>query len=126
MFSFNSSTEFINAINAGQNAFIDSQRALSSGSSADLPPASEELGKAIELLQHVPSLSKEADDLSKDLLSILQKQYERVEEVRRTGRTRLDTFDASPLSQRFQDNDNRLKAWVRREGAKYRIRETQN
>jgi membrane associated rhomboid family serine protease len=111
---------FIQAMDVGQRAFEHSEEILSSGDVRKLWEPRKELGDAIKLLQHVPSLSSGADELSADLLDVLQKQYAYVEEVERGG------FPASPHSSEYGRVKRQIEAWVESEGAQYGIVNTPN
>jgi rhomboid protease GluP len=112
---------FLQAINAGQQAFTKSEDTLEAGDIRDLSHTRKELSGAIALLQHVPSLSSRADKLSAELLDVLQKQYAYVEEVERSGKTRSDFIGASPESSRYKRVIRELNDWVETEGAQYDI-----
>jgi rhomboid protease GluP len=112
---------FINAINKAQAAFERSEEQLSSGDTRGLADARKDLGAAIELLQHVPSVSSKADALSASLLDVLQKQYAYIGEVERSGKTRSDFIGASPQSTRYHRISEDLGKWVELEGSRYGI-----
>ncbi len=115
---------FIEAINAGQAAFEKSDEELSSDNVRNLQRSREDLAKAIQLMQHIPSLSGPADQLSSELLDLLQKQYAYIEEVERSGKTRSDFIGASPVSSRYKRNKQAIEEWVNREGSRYGIQNT--
>jgi membrane associated rhomboid family serine protease len=112
---------FTNAINAAQRAFKYSEEVLSSGDMRGLVDVRRELGGAIELLQHIPSVDSTADELSAELLDVLQKQYAYVEEVERSGKTRSDFIGTSPQSRRYSRIRSDLQKWVESEGSHYGI-----
>ena len=113
--------EFITAINSAQKAFDRSEAKLSSGDTRELAQVRKDLGAAIESLQHIPSVSNRADELSAQLLDLLQKQYAYVGEVERSGKTRSDFIGASPQSSRYSRVSGDLEEWVDREGLRYGI-----
>lgn len=117
---------FIEAINRGQQAFTESENKLEAGDIRNFADVRKGLSDAIELLQRVPSLSRRADELSGELLDVLQKQYAYVEEVERAGQTRSDFIGASPQSSRYRRVSRELEAWVEQEGAQYGIVNTPN
>ena len=98
-----------------------SEEMLASGNTRDLGEVRKELGHAIELLQHIPSMSSRADQLSAELLGILQKQYEYVGEVERSGKTRSDFIGTSPQSRNYARVSRALENWVDKEGSRYGI-----
>lgn len=113
--------DFPTSINAAQSAFIRSEEKLSSGDTRDLSKVRQELGEAIEMMQHIPSLSSRADELSAELLDVLQKQYAYLGEVERSGKTRSDFIGASPQSSRYSRVSRDFEKWVDLEGSRYGI-----
>jgi len=97
---------------------------LSSGNTRGLADARRDLGKGIDLLQHAPSLSSRADKLAANLLQVLQKQYEYIQEVERSGKTRSDFIGTSPQSSRYERLEKDIDDWVQTEGARYGIENT--
>ncbi len=112
---------FITAINVGQDSFMRSEQALAAANPRDLDEVRMELGHAIDLLQHIPSLSSRADELAAELLNVLQKQYEYVGEVERSGKTRSDFIGISPQSRSYDRISRDLEDWVEKEGSRYGI-----
>jgi len=112
---------FVDAINQAQQAFESSERALSSNDPRNFSESAEELGAASATMQRIPSLGGRADELSAELLDILQKQYEYLQEVQRTGRRRADFLGISPQSSRYARLDRQIAAWVDQEGERYGI-----
>jgi hypothetical protein len=112
---------FVAAINEGQEAFEFSEEVLDSGDLHRLPDVREDLGKAIDKMRDIPSLGDGPDQLAKELLDILQKQYDYVQEVERTGRPRSDFIGISPQSGRYRRLERRIEEWAETEGAHYGI-----
>jgi membrane associated rhomboid family serine protease len=119
-----STGSFVAAINAGQRAFERSEEMLASGNLRNLGNVRKELGDAIELMQHIPSVSRTTDDLSAQLLDVLQKQYAYIGEVERSGKQRSDFMGTSPQSSRYARIDRALQKWVEVEGRNYGIENT--
>ena len=99
------------AIETGQQAFMRSEEMLAADGTRNLANAREDLGDAIVLLQHVPSMSRRADQLSAELLELLQKQYAYVEEVERSGKRRSDFIGDSPQSSGYARWKSKFKNW---------------
>jgi rhomboid protease GluP len=106
---------FLYAMNSAQQAFLHSEEILSTGDVRKLWEPRKELGDAITLLQHIPSLGSRADELSAELLEVLQKQYAYVEEVERGG------SPSSPHSSQYRSVIEKLNTWVETDGAQYGI-----
>jgi membrane associated rhomboid family serine protease len=118
----NSSTgDFVYALNQAQQAFESSDRTLASDNTAGLSSAREELGKAIDLLQSVPSMSRRGDSVVQDLLDVLRKQYAYIEGVERTGNKSTDFIGASPQSRRYAQVQREIERWVDEEGERFGI-----
>jgi hypothetical protein len=118
----NSSTgDFVYALNQAQQAFESSDTVLASGSTAGLSTAREDLGKAIDLLQSAPSMSRRGDAVVRDLLDVLRKQYEYIEGVERTGKKSNDFIGASPQSRRYNQVQREIENWVDEEGERFGI-----
>jgi rhomboid protease GluP len=116
-----STQEFIEALNDSQNAFENSARELGS----DKPNAAavkDEMTKAIDELRSIPSLAAKADQLTGEMLAVMQDQYDLLEDIERSGRT---TF---AHDQRLKKNSERYEKvmkdiieWVDTEGRNYGI-----
>jgi membrane associated rhomboid family serine protease len=113
--------DFTRSINMAQSAFLRSEEVLSSGNTRDMAEVRRELGEAIEALQHIPSVSGRADELSAQLLAVLQKQYAYVGEVELSGKTRSDFIGISPQSSSYARVARALEEWVDQEGSRYGI-----
>jgi membrane associated rhomboid family serine protease len=115
---------FVTAINTSQRAFERSEEVLSSGNMRNLGDVRRELGDAIALMQHIPSVSRTTDELSAQLLDVLQKQYAYIGEVELSGKQRSDFIGSSPQSSRYARIDGELQKWVQSEGSNYGIENT--
>ena len=112
---------FVNSVNRAQEAFEHSEMVLESGDLGGLPEVRRELDRAIDLMEKIPSINAQADALTIELLDILKKQYDYVQELEKTGGGRTDFIGASPQSGRFGRQKRRLEEWVEREGPNYGI-----
>jgi rhomboid protease GluP len=113
--------QFVKTITEAENAFGYSERVLESGDVRALPDVGRELGSAIDAMMKIPQLNSKVDKLTADLLDILQKQYDYVQEVERLGRQRSDFIGASPQSRPYKSLERRIEEWVENEGADYGI-----
>lgn len=104
----------------GEEAFEYSETLLDSGDLRRLPEAREDVGKAIDVLKDAPSFSGRAGTLTGELLDTLQKQYEYLQEVEQTGRTRSDFIGISPQSARYARLKLRIDHWFETEAPGYR------
>ena len=117
-----SSTQtFINALNDSQNAFEDSTRELESAN-PDITQVKADLTEAIDQLRSIPSLAARSDELTGEMLSIVQDQYALAEDVERTGRTTLShELRLKKNTERYNNVMNSIVEWVNIEGRKYGI-----
>jgi rhomboid protease GluP len=119
-----SSTEgFIDAINTAQKTFEASAHQIETGQTAGLASVRAEISKSIDKLRHAPSLAAQTDQLTTDLLHVMQDQYELIQDIERSGTVTL------AHSRRLKENSARYEAivdsfsrWVDAEGRKYGIR----
>jgi len=116
-----STQEFIDALNDSQNAFEKVARELSS----DKPnPAAvkTDMTKAIDELRSVPSLSEKSDALTRQLLAVLQDEYEVLQDVERSGRTTFaHEVRLKNNSRRYEELIKAIVNWVDTEGQNYGI-----
>ena len=119
-----SAGEFARSMNMAQRAFENSEVVLESGDFSHLPDVEKELEQAMDVMRRVPSLSARADELSREFLELLSKQYEYVKEVQRTGRARSDFLGASPQSTNYKRLNKQIDDWVESEGASYGLAKT--
>jgi membrane associated rhomboid family serine protease len=114
-----STLPYIDSMNYALQVFDRSEAVLATGDFQSLPDVQRELGTAIDKMKDIPSVDSGADEFSAELLKLVQKQYEYVTEVQRTGRARSDFIGASPQSSSYGSFKKRLENWVDTEGGKY-------
>ncbi|HEY2381209.1 MAG TPA: rhomboid family intramembrane serine protease [Terriglobia bacterium] len=114
--------EFINAINNAQKTFEETTNELQEGHLDRLPALKTATAKSIDELRKSPSLAATADQLTADLLKVMQDQYAVLEDVQRAGTV---TFSDG---RRLKENAGqyaavmaRFSAWVQKEGPRYGI-----
>jgi membrane associated rhomboid family serine protease len=114
--------DFINAINNAQTSFQDSTEGLKEGRLDRLDALKAETAKSIDQLRKSPSLAPEADQLTADLLKVMQDQYALLQEVQRAGTV---TFASGRLIKQNADQYasvmTRFSNWVQKDGARYGI-----
>jgi len=114
--------DFINAINNAQTAFQNSTEGLKEGRLDRLDALKAETAKSIDQLRKSPSLAPEADQLTADLLKVMQDQYALIQEVQRAGTV---TFASGRLIKQNADQYasvmTRFSNWVQKDGARYGI-----
>jgi membrane associated rhomboid family serine protease len=114
--------DFINAINNAQTAFQDSTAGLKEGRPDRLNALKAETAKSIDQLRKSPSLAPEADQLTADLLKVMQDQYALIVDVQRAGTV---TFASGRLikqnADQFASVMTRFSNWVQKDGARYGI-----
>jgi rhomboid protease GluP len=116
-----STQEFINALNDSQNAFENSSRELDS-ENPNASAAKTEVTKAIDRLRDIPSLAARADQLTAEMLSVMQEQYALAEDVERSGRTTLaHDLRLKKNTERYEKVMNDIIEWVNTEGHNYGI-----
>jgi membrane associated rhomboid family serine protease len=120
--------DFVEATNNAQQALNESIDELSSISPMsrtiprDLPRIRAELTKAIDELNHVPSVSKRADQMSRDLQKLAQSQYALVQNIERTGVFSYDdSRRAKENAESYNDVVHDFNRWVETEGERYGI-----
>ncbi len=112
---------FIDALNDSQNAFEDSTRELESAD-PDLTQVKMDITESIDKLRSIPSIAARSDELTGEMLSVLQDQYQIIEDVERTGRTTLShDLRLKKNTERYNSVMNSLVEWVNIEGRKYGI-----
>ena len=114
--------EFIDAINEGQKAFETSAYELESGRTRALATKRTEVSRAIDKLQNAPSLAPRADELTAQLLRLMQDQYELIEDIERAGIITLSHHERLKQSmERYEKLMEAISKWVRTDGPKYGI-----
>lgn len=116
-----STQEFIDALNDSQNAFENTAREL--GSDKPNPEAVKtDMTKAIDKLRTIPSLSEKSDALTKQLLIVLQDEYDILQDVERSGRTTFaHEVRLKNNSRHYEDLIKAIVNWVDTEGQNYGI-----
>ena len=116
-----STQDFIDALNDSRNAFEHSSREIGSGKPS-LGEVKTEMTKALDELRGIPSLSTKADELTGQLLALMQDQYDLIEDVERSGRTTLPhDLRLKKNTERYEQVMKSIIEWVDTEGRKYRI-----
>jgi rhomboid protease GluP len=114
--------EFIDTINNAQKSFETSARELEANRLEGLARMRMDLAKSIDQLQEIPSLAAATDQLSSDLLRVMQDQYDLVVDVERTGRmTFAHDRKLKENTSRYEKLMKSILDWVRNEGPKYGI-----
>jgi membrane associated rhomboid family serine protease len=114
--------EFIDALNHAQNAFAASTDLLKENRNPDVSQTLPQLGKSIDELKQVPSLSARSDEFVAQLLALMQDQYNLLKDVERGGLTLAEYRRASDNSKKYQEIEQSLDEWVAAEGERYGIR----
>jgi membrane associated rhomboid family serine protease len=114
--------EFIDTVNSTQRVFTETSEELSSGRIEDLEKIRTQTAASIDQLKNVPSLGQRPDELTAELLQLMEDQYELVEDVARAGTV---TF---AHDRRIDDNrkqyDETMESffqWVETDGKQYGI-----
>lgn len=114
--------DFINAINNAQKTFEESTSDLQAGRLDRIPALKTATAKSIDELRKSPSLAATADQLTADLLKVMQDQYAVIEDVQRAGTvTFSDGRRLKENAGQYQAVMARFSAWVQNEGARYGI-----
>ena len=121
-----SSTEdFIDAINDSQRSFDQSVSAIEEANTSQKPIAKNaiaDIAKSIDKLKNAPSISTKADELTAQLLALMQDQYDLLQDVDRGGTiTLMQARRASDNTRKFRDFAESFSAWVDAEGERYGI-----
>ena len=114
---------FIEAVNSSRGSFASATRAIRrrTTSPPDLERLSSELAASIDQLRSVPSLAAATDDLTNDLIDVMEDQYSLVHAIRRqdgeVGPGERETADQN--SSRYVSTWDAILEWVEAEGGKY-------
>jgi rhomboid protease GluP len=112
----------IKEMNDAQNSFIGSLQDLKSERPARLKSSEADVAKAIDELRKSPSLGATGDQIVRDLLMVMQDQYNLLQEVERSGTT---TFASDQQLKANEDKFNsivqRFSNWVQSDGERYGI-----
>jgi rhomboid protease GluP len=115
---------FITAMNDAQRAFNISMKALDSTGrqKPSFQTPIKEIGKSIDELKAAPSLSAKADDLTAQMLVLLQSEYALLQDVQRSGTmTMMDDRQARENAGKYQAFMETFFAWVESDGKRYGI-----
>jgi rhomboid protease GluP len=114
--------DFVDAINNAETTFQASTATLQSGDKSGFAEARTATGKSIDELRSIPSLAVRSDELAKELLGVMQDQYELIEDVERSATM---TF---AHNRRLKENVRRYEnvmadfsRWIAGEGHRYGI-----
>jgi len=117
-----SSQRFIDAINNAENTFEQSAEELRAGAIGGLAKMGTDVSKSIDQLRRIPSLAARSDELSAELLRVMQDQYDLIRDIERAGTV---TF---AHDRRLKENVARyekvkatLLKWAETDGQKYGI-----
>jgi len=117
-----STAEFIDAINGAERAFVESEKTLENDRRAELPARIKDVGTSIDVLKKAPSVTAKADDMTGQLVKLMQDQYELLKDVDRGGTVTLaEGRQANQNAQRFEQWINDFNSWVDAEGQRYGI-----
>jgi rhomboid protease GluP len=114
--------EFIDALNGAQKAFAASSNLLKESRNPDVSQAIPQLGKAIDELKQVPSLSAKSDEFIAELLTLMQDQYDLLKDVERSGLTLSEYRRSADNARKYEEIEQALDGWVAAEGERYGIR----
>ena len=113
---------FVNAMNDAQSSFMESSEDLKSERLTKLKPLEMDIAKAIDELRKSPSLDATTDQLVRELLMVMQDQYDLLQQVERSGTT---TFASGRQLKANEDKFNsivqRFSNWVQTYGERYGI-----
>jgi rhomboid protease GluP len=115
---------FITAMNDAQRAFNISMKALddTGRQKPELQTPIKEVGKSIDELKASPSLNAKADDLTAQLLVLMQGEYELLQDIQRSGAmTLMADRQARQNAQKYQAFMETFLAWVQSDGKRYGI-----
>jgi rhomboid protease GluP len=116
------SAAFVNAMNDAQNSFMESSQDLKSERPASLKSSEADVAKAIDELRKSPSLDATSDRIVKELLMVMQDQYNLLQEVERSGTTTFASDRQLKVNQdKFSSIVQRFSNWVQSEGERYGI-----
>ena len=117
-----SSQRFIDAINNAENTFEQSAEELRAGAIGGLAKMGTDVSKSIDQLRRIPSLAARSDELSAELLRVMQDQYDLIRDIERAGTV---TFAHDRRLKENVDRYEKVKAtllkWAETDGQKYGI-----
>ena len=116
------SQDFTSAIYNASRTFEMSNQELESENLTRLDATKAVIAKSIDALRGAPSFDAKADELTADLLRVMQDQYELIQDIERSGtvtfahsRRRKENF------QRYQKVSEELVTWLQTEGRRHGI-----
>src|SRR5262249_41155711 len=81
-----------------------------------------DVAKAIDKLKSAPSISTKADQLTAQLLALMQDQYDLLQDIDRGGTiTLMQARRAADNTRKFRDFSESFSSWVDAEGERYGI-----
>jgi membrane associated rhomboid family serine protease len=117
-------SEFIEAINTAEDTFKSSTENLETGRLDRIASSKEDLTKSIAQLRKIPSLSRRSDEITANLLRLMQSQFELIQDIQRAGVMTL------AHSRQLQENTrayvmimSEFTNWVETEGSQYGVAE---
>jgi rhomboid protease GluP len=114
--------DFIDGINSAQKTFEASTREIESSRTGSLEKVRADISKSIDQLRKMPSLTAATDQLTADLLRVMQDQYDLVQEIERSGTVTLaHSQRLKEHAARFEATMNAFSKWVDSEGSSYGI-----
>jgi membrane associated rhomboid family serine protease len=114
--------DFIDGVNTAQKTFEASAREIESGRTGDLAKTRTDISKSIDQLRKMPSLAARTDQLTADLLGVMQDQYDLVQDIERSGTvTFAHSRKLKENSSRYQASMDSISKWVDSEGSKFGI-----
>lgn len=114
--------DFIDAVNAAQRAFGTSARQLDSGQAEGLAGMQADTAKAIDQLRGIPSLGAKADELTAELLRLMEDQYELITDIQRAGTmTFAHNRKLEENTRRYADLMRSFSDWAETDGRKFGI-----
>jgi hypothetical protein len=113
---------FVNAMNDAQNSFMQSSQDLKSERPAGLKSSETAVAKAIDELRKSPSLDATTDRIVRELLMVMQDQYNLLQEVERSGTTTFASDQQLKVNEdKFNSIVQRFSKWVQSDGERYGI-----
>ena len=117
-------SQFIEAINTAEDTFKSSTENLETGRLDRIASSKEDVTKSIAQLRKIPSLSPRSDEITADLLRLMQAQFELIQDIQRAGVITL------AHSRQLQENTrdyvmimSEFTNWVETEGSQYGVAE---
>jgi rhomboid protease GluP len=113
---------FIDAVNNTQRTFSENTQTLGKDELSDLADVRKETVARIDELKNVPSLDPRADELTGELLMLMQSQYELIENIARAGTVTLaHSRQLRQEEERYNSIMESFEDWANTEGKKHGI-----